>query len=216
MSTENIIRTAECCKTSQTRVCWAALFAGAFVGVGLGFLLNLFGMAIGLSAYSSTPNGATVIAIGGVIGLLIGAIAAMGTAGFVAGYLGRFHHCYCHGGVLYGFITWSLALILSALLIIPMSHYVSFYEDNLNPSFAPVEISHAVTGANVDAVNPNNPSTPPASVQSKHLAWSGWVLFILFFVGALSSCIGGCYGMRCKRDEIHSQIPPQHFPNTGL
>ncbi|MBI2787014.1 MAG: hypothetical protein HYX60_12205 [Legionella longbeachae] len=208
MNTDNIIIT-ECCKTKVIRVCWTAILAGSFVGVGLGFLLNLFGMAIGLSAYSSTPNGATAIALGGVIGLLIGAIAAMGTAGFVSGYLGRFHHCYCHGGVLYGFITWSLALILSVLLVIPMTNYVSFYEANINPSFTPIEINNSVTGDNIVAGKQKVDKTPAVSVEAKHLAWSGWVLFILFFVGALSSCIGACYGMRCKKEEIGISTSPQ-------
>ena len=207
MITDNGIRTSECCKTTVTRVCWAAVLAGALVGVGLGFLLNLFSMAIGLSAYSSTPTGAEVLAIGGVIGLLIGVIAAMGTAGFVSGYLGRFHHCYCHGGVLYGFITWSLALMLSAVLIIPMSHYVSFYEENLSPSVASVEMTNAIAGNNAMTGEQNPAQNVSAHTQAKNLAWSGWILFGLFFIGALSSCIGACYGMRCKREEINPNIP---------
>lgn len=80
-----------------TCMCWTAVIAGALVGLGIGFLLNLFGAAIGLSAYKMNQSEA-VLAIGGVIGLLIGVIVAMGASGFVAGYLGRFHHCYCHGG----------------------------------------------------------------------------------------------------------------------
>lgn len=211
MQNETIIKTSECYKTSVTRICWSAILAGAIVGVGLGFILNLFGMAIGLSAYSSSPNGAEIIAIGGVIGLLIGTIATMGTAGFVAGYVSRFQSCYCHGGVLYGFITWSIALILSILLLGPLTNYISSYEKNLSPSFAPVEVSNTVVGNNVIAGEKNN-NSPGVSIQAKHLAWSGWVLFILFFIGAFSSCIGACCGMKCKKEEIRN-IPSQ---NTSL
>ncbi|CEG58411.1 hypothetical protein [Legionella fallonii] len=201
----------KCYKTTLTHIYWTAILAGAFVGVGLGFLLNIFSMAIGLSAYTATANGATAIAIGGILGLLIGVIAAMGTAGFVAGYLGRFYHCYCHGGVLYGFITWSIALMLSAILLVPIAHYVDFYEENLNPALtAPTEVSNTKmsdTDVSASASEQKVTSQQTLNMSSKHLAWSGWILFILFFIGALSSCIGACYGMRCKREEQNISSP---------
>jgi len=171
----------KCYKATITNIHWTAIIAGAFVGVGLTFLLNIFSMAIGLSAYTSSPNTAPAVAIGGVLGLLIGVIVSMGAAGFVAGYLGRFHHCYCHGGVIYGFITWSLVLMLSALLIMPLTHYVSFYVSVTSQQNAPTQ----------KMINAN----------PKHLAWNGWILFILFFLGAISSCISACYGMRGKKEE---------------
>lgn len=198
----------------STHFSWAAIFVGALVGVGLGFLLNLFGMAIGLSAYSATPDGATAIAIGGVLGILIGVIASMGAAGFVAGYIARFYHCYCHGGVIYGFVTWSLALMLSALLLIPISHYVSFYEDNLNPSAITTEVVSAKNDGTVSKVSTEVEknklaATAAEQVTPKNLAWSGWIVFLLFFIGALSSCIGACCGMCCKKtvDEEHHHMP---------
>ena len=197
----------KCYKTTITNLHWTAIFAGAIVGLGLGFLINIFSMAIGLSAYASSPNGATVIAIGGVLGLLIGVIASMGTAGFVAGYLGRFYHCYCHGGVIYGFITWSLALMLSALLILPMTHYVSFYEENLDPNLAPTQISAADVNVSVTSQQ-NSPSQKMMNANPKQLVWNGWILFIIFFLGAFSSCIGACYGMRCKREEEQNISSP--------
>ncbi|WP_131780231.1 hypothetical protein [Legionella bozemanae] len=190
----------KCYKTTTTQLHWSAIIAGAFVGVGLGFLLNIFSMAIGLSAYSAGPNGATTVALGGVLGLLIGVIVSMGVAGFVAGYLARFYHCYCHGGVIYGFITWSLALMLSVLLIMPMTHYVAFHEENLNPALTPTQISAADVNVSVTPQQ-NAPAEKMTNANPKHLAWSGWILFILFFLGALSSCISACYGMRCKKEE---------------
>ncbi|MCE0723243.1 MULTISPECIES: hypothetical protein [Legionella] len=196
-----------CYKTTMTHLHWPAIIAGAFVGVGLGFLLNIFSMAIGLSAYSSGSNGATAVAIGGVLGLLIGVIVSMGAAGFVAGYLARFYNCYCHAGVLYGFITWSLALILSALLIIPMTHYVSFHEENLAPALASTQMSAA--DVNVSLTPQQNALAGKImNANPKHLAWSGWILFILFFLGALSSCISACYGMCCKKEEREQVAPP--------
>ncbi|MFT4058523.1 MAG: hypothetical protein QM652_03140 [Legionella sp.] len=190
----------KCYKATLTHIHWTAIIAGAFVGVGLSFLLNIFSMAIGLSAYSSLPNVAPTIAIGGVLGLLIGVIVSMGVAGFVAGYLGRFHHCYCHGGVIYGFITWSLVLMLSALLIMPFTHYVSFYEENLDPNLAPTQISSA--DVNVSVTPSQNTSTQKMmDTNPKQLHWKGWILFVLFFLGGISSCISACYGMCCEKEE---------------
>src|SRR5436305_611289 len=82
-------------------ICWTAIFVGALVAVGLGFLLNLFSMAIGLSAVSNS-NGTMAVAIGGFIGLIIGVIVAMVVSGYVAGFLGRLHSQKRNLGILYG------------------------------------------------------------------------------------------------------------------
>lgn len=187
---------------------WSAIIAGAVIGVGLGFLLHLFAIAIGLSAYSSSSTGAQAVAIGGVLGILIGVVASMGAAGYVAGYLGRFKHCYCHGGIIYGIVTWSLSLLLSALLIIPLTHYTSIYKYSLantmitkattNPDAAtptPGEQQEVTTAGNADATTPSD------------LAWGGWLMFLIFFIGALSSCLGACWGLMCRKDGV-AQTPP--------
>lgn len=163
-------------------------------------------MAIGLTAYSSSGDAASILSIGGFLGLLINAIVSMGAAGFVAGYLSRFHNCFCHGGVLYGFITWCLALILSIILILPMIHYVSFQEENLDPNLVPMQISAA--GGNVSVNSPQDVSVKKLiHSDAKHLAGHAWILFIIFFLGALSSCISACCGMCCgKEDDIKPSL----------
>lgn len=191
----------KCYKNTTINLHWTPIIAGSFVGVGLGFLLNMFSMAIGLSAYTAPASGAPVVAIGGVLGLLIGVIISMGTAGFVAGYLGRFYHCYCHGGVLYGFVTWSLALMLSVVLVMPMAHYVSFYEENLDPNLAPTQMSTTDVSVSVAPQQQNLPAPTAMATNPKQLVWNGWILFALFFIGGISSCIGACYGMRCEKEE---------------
>ncbi|PJE18220.1 MAG: hypothetical protein CK430_00510 [Legionella sp.] len=189
---------------------WSAIISGAFVGVGLGFLLQLFGIAISLSAYNSSSTGATTIAIGGFLGLLIGVIASMGTAGFVAGYLGRYHYGHCHGGVLYGFITWSISLLLAALFVMPLTHYISGYNKVLAPTVVvsdtlPQKVDLATENKNLGPATQNKEAVASQSlvrVSPDTLEGSSWLIFLLFFVGALSSCIGACCGMSCKRKEI--------------
>ena len=207
MVNENSIVTEKGCIAHQVhRICWSAIFGGALVGVGLGFLLHLYSIAISLSAFSSSEHGASVIAIGGLLGMLIGVIASLGVAGFVSGFLGRFHYYPLHGGVIYGFITWSLILFLSVIMTGPMDKFISAYGNSL--SHSTVIYGSGIDGANASLNETNSihvkndtvNSDAVVHVNSKELAWGGWIIFALFFIGALSTCIGACYGMRCKRE----------------
>lgn len=184
---------------------WSAIFAGTFVGLGLGFLLHLYATAISLSAYSSSQQGAYVIAIGGFLGMLLGVIAAMGTAGFVSGYLARLH-CFPqqHGGILYGFITWALIIFFSAMMIKPIGHYLDSVGHSLSRSKVMDNGDSRKISLNINADDKANKAqdnaltSQSASVTPKQLAYGGWIIFALFFLGALSSCIGACVGMNCK------------------
>ena len=211
-------------KSCDIHLHWTALFAGAIVGVGLGFLINVLSMAIGISAYMPSANGSPVIAIGGILGLIIGVIITMGVAGFVAGCLGKGCHSHCHGGVIYGFLTWSITLILTALLISPISHYVSFYERSVDPVLTHAEMAPVKAKANKNtATNPPTNSSVATSafetgsgipavlppINPQHLVWNNWILFVLFLIGAIVSCIGACYGMCCKKNKMECDTPKQ-------
>lgn len=190
----------------SSRISWSAIFVGAIVGVGLSFLLNLFGIAIGLSAFNSGKDGAMVLAIGGLIGIIIGIVASMLAAGYAAGYLGRFHCPERNLGIVYGFTTWSLALIFSAFIGAQISAYVTSY-------------SHAISHSVITTTNDTTNSSPSVSVKStpstvnasqktlkvtasqNSLAWSAFSLFAIFFIGAFASCIGACWGMGCRKND---------------
>jgi len=184
-------------------ISWTAIFIGALVGVGLGFLLNLFGIAIGLSAFTvNSADGAMALAIGGLMGLLIGVIAAMGVAGFTAGYLGC-RCCLKHNlGIIYGFTTWSVALLLSALLAGPVSHYASSYLGGITHSA--VVLSNSATDSAVIETQSNadkNQTVTKVTTSPSNLAWGAFTLFVLFFIGAVSSCFGAYWGMSCRRED---------------
>jgi len=189
------------------RICWSSIFAGTFVGLGLGFLLHLYSLAISLSAFSSSSSGASVIAIGGFLGMLVGVIASMATAGFVSGYLGRYHYHHIKGGVIYGFVTWSLILLMSVIIAGPVMHYVSLNKTYISGSTlsdtSTVKVTNETTSPRIKHDKKTKSSV--AEITPTELAWGGWIIFALFFVGALSSCIGACYGMQCKKEEI---LPP--------
>lgn len=184
---------------------WTAIFIGALVGVGLGLLLKIFGLAIGLSALSMNAHGGTVIAIGGFLGFAIGIIVSMFMAGFTTGYLGRCTSFHCNLGIIYGFTTWTVVMLLSAVMMGYMGQFVSTYSANLNHSMVMAPHSDK---AKVDAVIVEMPANPSNDLNVakattvddvSDLALSTILMFILFFLGALSSCLGAWYGISCKR-----------------
>ncbi|KTC93136.1 MULTISPECIES: hypothetical protein [Legionella] len=214
---------------SCKRLSWTAVFVGAIVGVGLSFLLGLFGAAIGLSIFSMGANGVTTLAVGGLIGIVLSIIVSMLVAGYTAGYLGRLYCPRRNLGVLYGFTAWSVALMLSALLTTHMSAYLSPYSAGpaaqvnvgspqaLPSSQAPTTVA-PTKGTNATSTTTENTSSPltvqTSASQSSNgnqvitvqaspnaLAWGAFIFFGLFFIGAFFCCIGACWGMNCRRED---------------
>ena len=204
-----MIGASHCCCTPHLfkRISWTAIFVGALVGIGLSFLLNLFGMAIGLSAFTLSTDGAIVLAVGGLVGIIIGIIASMLAAGYAAGYLGRLHCPQRNLGIVYGFTTWSVALIFTAVIGAQISSYITSYSN---------AISHSVLVTSQDKTHPSTTltvkTTPSSTVNAdkktikvtaspNSLAWGALSVFAIFFIGAFASCLGACWGMSCKRED---------------
>jgi len=179
-------------------VSWSAVLMGALVAIGITFLLNIFSIAIGLSVFPTTKDGVVALAVGGLVGVMIGSFVAMYVAGWVAGYLGRQHCKKRNLGVLYGFATWSVALIIMMLIYSHIGQFISAYANFISdPS------TFVTTGSE---------AVPMATAQMKsimvfnfqaatdYVAVNALVIFILFFVSALGGCLGGHYGMstRCS------------------
>lgn len=171
------------------RISWSAVVVGALVGLGISFLLNMFSMTIGLSMIKTTPEGVSTLAAGGFLGMLIGIFAAMFTSGFVAGYLGKPYCSNMKMGALYGFTAWSIGLILMVMLYTPVAHFLVSY---LNFTAHPTAI--------MSVIQPESPVTVPVTVTTApkvitDLSIGTFMVFVLFFVGALSACLGGHCGM---------------------
>lgn len=196
-------------RTCHYGLSWGAVVAGAFVAIGISFLLDLFGLGIGLSAYSTatTENGATALAFGGYVGILLGVMVAMFVAGCVSGFIARpkcTHGCH---GVLYGFLAWCLALMLSFVLTTATSQFVSYHYRVLSSSNI-----HNIMGTSdrtapaVQAASDRHASNTTVVVNDEKAAKAAsktvFLLFLLFFAGALSACFGGYTAVkRCRTDE---------------
>lgn len=188
-------------------ICWTAVFVGALVGLGLSFLLNLFSIAIGLSAFTINKEGLIVLASGGFLGILLGVIVAMFTAGYAAGYLGRGRDVRDQLGVIHGFTAWCLSLIFMVILAMQIGQYVAGYTRFITHPAA-VVINANPTSETIDiTVEKGKQMTSSATSEqveetTNKIRLGAFIIFILFFVGALSSCFGGYFGMvfRKKHD----------------
>jgi hypothetical protein len=178
---------------------WSAAFVGAMAGVGFSFLLNLFSIAIGLTAFSTTQEGISAFAIGGFLGFAVGTIASMFAAGWIAGYLGRPNCANCNSGALYGFVAWCLALLVGVLLAGPVSHFVSSYSGNLtNHSLTVIKYGNDEASHVVATSDSGTTTVVNVEKAANDTGKAAFALFILFFLGAIASSFGGHFGMECK------------------
>lgn len=172
---------------------WKPIFAGALMAIGLTFLLNLFMVAIGATAFTTDSTGVEKLALGGLAATCLGVIASMFASGWIAGYLGKNYCSKLHLGALYGFLAWCVALIVTIFLMSHAQQYVTFYGHFLSGTTDTIQASssHGVVAASV-----------AASLPTKSLVISTYIIFILFFLSAFSSSLGGHCGMRhrCKQD----------------
>jgi hypothetical protein len=192
-------------------ISWSPIIVGTLVAIGISFLFNIFALAIGLSAFTTSKEGTMAIAIGGFIGLLIISIVTMFVAGWIAGYLGRLQFLSHHAGyfnhrlgALYGFVTWCLTLVVMVLLISNVNRYVSTYHATLTSPRPDIVIANIDNNTpvsmdrNKSTVSANTPSTTTVVADKEkaahELGVSFFAIFILFFVGAFSSCLGGYCG----------------------
>lgn len=187
----------DCHSHHKKCISWGAIITGALVAVGLGFLLNVFSMAIGLSTFTN-KTGALTLAIGGFIGMLIGTIASQYFAGWVSGYIAR--GCCIKNqrvGVLYGLATWCLALVLTVVFA---SYFAQFIFVSLHSMFTPgFAVMNAVGNKSAEMASM---VAPNLDISTK-MGISLFLTFVLFFVGAVASCIGGYCGIKCKEGNCH-------------
>lgn len=175
---------------------WKPVIAGAFIAIGLTFLLNLFGVAIGLTAFGTNDQGTETLAFGGLFATALGVIVSMFATGWLTGYLGRNYCTERHLGAIYGFLAWCLALIITVFLAARVQEYINFY-------------GHFISGTASSFQASNQVATVSTTVSPKGLIISTYIIFVLFFLSAFACSLGGHCGMRHKLKETNN-IPDQH------
>lgn len=181
------------------RITWSAIIIGALVGIGLSFLLNLFSVAIGLSVFSVSTEGMVSLAIGGLIGLIFGSIVVMFLSGFTAGYLAKPFCRGCNLGILYGFTTWSLALVVTILLTSHVGRFVASYANFISNPATSIVSANETTPMMGDTTAPGAVNVN-AERATNTIGLGAFVVFILFFIGAISCCVGAYWGLEWADD----------------
>lgn len=111
---------------NNSAVSWAAILAGAAAAAALTLILLLLGTGIGLSSvspWSQQGMSATALGVSTIVWLTITQILAAGMGGYLAG---RLRHRWANvladevyfRDTAHGFLTWSVATIATAILII--------------------------------------------------------------------------------------------------
>lgn len=165
---------------------WKPILIGALAAIGFSFLLNLFSIAIGLTAFTTNSQGVETLAFGGLIATALGLVVSMFAAGWLAGYTGSRYCVKRHMGALYGFLTWCLALIIMIFLADHIQHYVMGY-------------THFISGTGMTYVAASNSAAgmqASTNASTTSLVISTYIVFVLFFLSAFACSFGGHAGMR--------------------
>lgn len=167
---------------------WTPVIVGAFAAIGFSFLLNLFSVAIGLTAFKTNSQGIENLALGGLVATALGIIVSMFAAGWLAGYLGNRYCTKRHIGALYGFMAWCLALIITIYIGNQLTQYIASY-------------TYFISGYTTmyPMANAHNEIAAVGNVTKAEAAMiSTYVVFALFFLSAFACSLGGHCGMRHK------------------
>jgi hypothetical protein len=205
MNTERYVATdVNHCKNSCGTRCvsWSSIIIAAFIALGLSFLLNLFSTAIGLSIYSVDTAGVSTLKIGGILGFAIGIIVVMFFSGWIAGHYGRSHCDKKCCGALYGLASWCIALVLMVIFASSSARFVTSYTNYLaNTTF----VAENNMGTMTKPVGRVGTVTVQADKETLgDLSKGAFVLFAMFFLGALASTIGGYVGgISCQHKECY-------------
>jgi hypothetical protein len=173
--------------TTGCAVSWSAIFAGALVAFSLSVLLNLLNTGLGLITFPSFLGAIATLSIGGYIWLLICGIVAMFIAGFVAGKVYRHFSTSSCGGALHGFLAWSLALLLSLVVV---AHFLQAGAHTLAAAKETTSVNVDVADHTIDAQKTETAVTALGAVTTG--------VFFTFLLGAVAATFGGYIGS--KRD----------------
>jgi len=109
---------AEGAPSLAPRVSWGAIMAGAVVAVTIGFMLNILGAAIGVSAIDAVEGdtpAASTFGIGAAIWLLVATLIGLGVGGYTAARLSGTADK--TDASLHGVGVWAIGFLLSAVLL---------------------------------------------------------------------------------------------------
>jgi hypothetical protein len=178
-------------------VSWTAIISGAFIGLGLNFLLNLFSLAIGLASFTVSSSGKTEFSLIGFMCFGLSSIISMFITGWVAGKLTPPILLNRLWGIFFGFLAWCLLLMITIILLTNMIQYAAFHA-NFTSNLIAIKITNDApmfTETHAHALT-NSPLSLNIETGKKIITLNAFLTFILFFIGGVSSCLGGYLGYK--------------------
>ena len=179
----------------RTALSWKAIFAGAFTGFGLNFLLNLLSLAIGLSIFVEKTGDQLSFSLTGFIAFIATAIISMFATGWVAGRLTPPSYRIKTWGLVYGFIAWTACFIMTVVLITNMLQFTYFHSSFTSKELVAIRITNDMPMATeTKSIN--------ADLSKKTISMNAQITFCLFLLGALSASVGGYMGYQPREKRI--------------
>lgn len=176
------------------KISWSVVFAAALIGLGLNFLFNLFLLAIGLTIFVLSPENKVVFSVLSFIGFACIAIIVMFTTGWMAGKTSPPYYTKRIWAIYPGFVTWSLLLVLTIILLMNMIQFVSFHSNfTSKPNLVGIKIINNYPML-TESKNISASTFKPSDIEkeTKIITLNATVSFLLFLIGA-SACSFGAY-----------------------
>lgn len=183
-------------------ISWSAIFSGVFTGFGINFLFNLCILALGISLFALNAANVTVLSYFGVSCYVLLSIITMFVTGWVAGRLTPpiFNRLW---GALIGFIAWSVLLFITIIILTNMIQFTAFHSTfTSHPNMVAIRIANDSPFMTETKEKMPIQSSLDVNVEkvTKTITLNATATFLLFFLGASSSCIGGLLGYRRSKE----------------
>lgn len=184
---------------STNHISWTGIFAGALVANGLFVLFHLLSIGLGLSSLTQFSDGNEVLAFGAFIWVFLGSYIIMFLSGWTAGYFIRDYSSLVFKGILQGFLAWIVALLIAALVLIPLSQSTA---QMMSSPLTNVTVKSVVL-----SISQNNNPTPMPITKAAHRFGVGTLAtFLIFLSGALGGAIGGFHSIKYKKVMVETAI----------
>jgi hypothetical protein len=167
-----------------------AVIAGTIVALGLSFLFNLLTIGLGLSLFTPSKEGLVTLTFAAVAWMIIGSYITLFVAGWVTGRLVHSEYSFhLANGMLHGFVTWTLYLLVSILLLAVVTDSASLA----------VLKSYFVNFPTMPSTGNSSQILAPASAGAAAINKTGYtalVTFFVFLIGAIGCGIGASCGIK--------------------
>jgi hypothetical protein len=191
-------------------VSWGAVFAGAVIAVAIGAMLNLLGVAVGVTALGAggSDDAAAITATGG-IWLAVSTVIALVIGGYVAARSASDPDH--HEGALHGAAVWAVSFLLAFFLTGSLASGTAFTALQAAGSAADGVRGFSAADAADTARAAAAGSRRAGDEAARALSGASFWAFATMLVSLIGAMIGGTLGARF---EERSHRPRRTYPDV--